>query len=252
MEIIIYLIGGIIRLAIVLVIPICLLYGAYLFGKKYKIFHLEIILPLSLLIISSLWITYSYQTFSQLCNKIPNTSFYSFPELKPNGFMVYYLERHSLPGNFSGHPALESGAFEWMEIRGKESRNLRTEFHKSRNIKHSKLNEGFKSNYIFKVMPLTLFKEGFFAPIYLYKVQLTERLTGKILAEASELVFGGGILGSYMGLIEGDQDFRYHSCGYVSQKIGPWRPTLSTRPLSKGYYNTDKKFIIRALSSANN
>ena len=88
------------------------------------------------------------------------------------------------------------------------------------------------------------------APISRQHIKAAERSTGRVMAEATDLVFGGGLLSWYMKLIGGDQDFQYLSCGYASADIGPWRPSLSSRPREKQYRDADLNLLDKAANPA--
>jgi len=257
MEVLIYLFASIFYLVLILSFPILLLYLSYCFGKRLKRFHLDKLLPLTLIAIVSSWLGYShlkftetYNQFSSLCSVLPEKNFYDHPNVKPKGVLIRSSEYISTRGRFSGESALQSGDFEWVETLY-NSKTIRTDFYDNKgrsDSDFSDLESGFKSKYVFLVMPLEVVRDNGFAPIFISKVVLKEIKSGKKMAEASELVFGGGKLASYMRVSGGDQDFEYHSCGYASKTIGPWRPTLTKRPIYKAYKKADREFISRALT----
>ena len=69
--------------------------------------------------------------------------------------------------------------------------------------------------------------------------EVREAGTGRLLARASDTLFGGGIASPFLRLLGGDQDFDRLSCRYASASIGPWRPTLSGRPGVAQYGRAD-------------
>jgi hypothetical protein len=71
------------------------------------------------------------------------------------------------------------------------------------------------------------------------ELRVVERATGRVTASATDVLFGGGIVSLYMRLLGGDQDFEYVSCGYASRDIGPWRPSLVSRPRFTQYEVAD-------------
>lgn len=80
-------------------------------------------------------------------------------------------------------------------------------------------------------------------PIYREKIEVRDRETNDLLVSASDIIFGGGLVGKIMRLFGGDQDFEKLSCGYASRQVGPWRPTLSTRDRYKEYMDADISLI---------
>jgi hypothetical protein len=102
------------------------------------------------------------------------------------------------------------------------------------------------TDFVVMKLPLEPVASWWGAPISRQRMQAAERKTGRVFAEATDLVFGGGLLSWYMKLIGGDQDYQYLSCGYASADIGPWRPSLSSRPRDKQYRDADTALMDRA------
>ena len=85
-------------------------------------------------------------------------------------------------------------------------------------------------------------------PIFKAEIQVQEGPSGTVIATATDLIIGGGLVGHYLRLFGGDQDYEYLSCGYASPNIGPWRPSLTSRPGFSQYEDADLAFVIRALT----
>ncbi len=86
-------------------------------------------------------------------------------------------------------------------------------------------------------------------PEYRVIVEVEERATGQARVRATELVFGGGPVGVVLRAIRGgDQDFARLGCGYASAGIGPWRPTLSSRPQFAAYRRADRALVAAAVA----
>jgi|GEM_PF-5894375 len=80
-------------------------------------------------------------------------------------------------------------------------------------------------------------------PIYEAVVEIRDANSEQVLAKGTDLIFGGGFIGKYLRILGGDQDFERLSCGYASPIIGPWRPTLSSRPGVAEYLQADLKLL---------
>jgi hypothetical protein len=247
MDVIVYGIGNLIGVAILLakfIVPILILFFV---GKKLNRWHFDKLLPLLFLCFFISWAGYSYYSFSSLCTKVPKTIFYFTPDSKPEGFMLNDI-RNASTGYFNAEAAIQVGNFQWIEKFSPRNKKFQRRYlNKKNNTRRLPLEESI-SEYSLTIFPMEQINSLIFAPIYLYKVQVIERASDRVLAESTELVFGGGFLGTLMRIKGGDQDYGYHSCGYISQQIGPWRPTLSTRKQVQEYDNADVTFITRALT----
>lgn len=83
-------------------------------------------------------------------------------------------------------------------------------------------------------------------PVYQLPIEVRDHRTQAVLVRATDVVFGGGLIGSFMRLFGGDQDYEFLSCGYVSPDIGPWRPSLSTRARVGHYERADTALVLAA------
>ncbi len=86
------------------------------------------------------------------------------------------------------------------------------------------------------------------APEYRLVLEVEERATGTIRARATDRVYGGGVVGFVQRAIRGgDQDYARLGCGYAADGIGPWRPTLSSRPEFAAYRRADRALVAAAV-----
>lgn len=71
-------------------------------------------------------------------------------------------------------------------------------------------------------------------------IDISERLTERIIYQAKEYTWGGGILGYYIALFHGKSPIKtiYLSCGYAGDGVGIFRGISSER--KKQYYTADK------------
>ena len=89
------------------------------------------------------------------------------------------------------------------------------------------------------------------APEYRVVLEVEERATGTIRARATDRVYGGGVVGLALRAIRGgDQDHARLSCGYAADGIGPWRPTLSSRPEFAAYRRADRALLATAVTAS--
>lgn len=100
------------------------------------------------------------------------------------------------------------------------------------------------STYTFATTVLNRGSYG--APLYEVQHSIRRVSDGSVIATATDNVFGGGIVGSYLALLGGyaaeDQDAVLISCGYAGADIGAWRPNNVSEPRWKKYREADRNF----------
>jgi hypothetical protein len=94
-------------------------------------------------------------------------------------------------------------------------------------------------------MPIS---KWWFPPIYKADISIIDQTQNKTILNATDWIFGGGLVGIYLRLMGGDQDYNHLSCGYISNEIGTWRPTLSTDPRQAQYAQTDSNLILNTFT----
>jgi hypothetical protein len=231
--------GGVslVMLAIFFALSAMPAYVAYWIGSKTSIYLLRWALPVLVIAVPCTWAATSYLVFKRDCETVQKPLFLSSPIDKPDGIFVE-------GPHLGGKELIESGAFNFIE-QPHDNDTIRRDF--ANRAEWVSLSSS-KTEFVAKELPPELVEYWWAPPIYRYEIHVTEKSSGRLLAKATDLVFGGGLLSWYMSLIGGDQDFRRLSCGYISADIGPWRPTLASRPYFGYYLRADSDFLVKALS----
>ena len=231
------------------------IYVAYVIGKTIGRFSLHIIMPALTLTLPILWATVGYYNFKHNCQESKSAVFLHSPAVEQEGFLLDDRTENYSHGRFNADNAIVKGHFKFIEVRTSDMGKIRR-IYKYKNssqykslateiVPHSKS----KSNYVLIIDPLRRTNSWWAPPTYTYEAKIKEIKSSNTIAKVTESLFGGGLIGRFMIKIFGDQDYEYLSCGYVSNSVGPWRPTLITRKSYEYYNNADEKFIIDALSS---
>lgn len=248
MEILIFGVVGLVMLAIFLgvsALPAIIAYGV---GRQFGVRYLRWLLP-CLVIASPIGWTYAgYSAFKASCASLPTQAFVFAPVGAPEGFLsdAVHVDSSDL---------IERGLFKFIEQR-QNSTKIRRDFAGDKQYPRSPI--PVKTEWV----PITESESEFVVtesmeqqvdrwwrpPIYINSLEVKELKSGRLLAKATDLVFGGGILGPYMRLLGGDQDFERVSCGYASADVGAWRPSLTSRPRFAQYRESDAAFLLRALN----
>lgn len=205
------------------------------------------LLPLSILVLIALWVYASYSTFKAGCKNSNQPVFYSHPASAQKGFAV---ERSSVPffviSSFDPYIALATYNFKFVEENGRRSCKAEVQG----KISNSCVGlENERVKYVVKILPWKRADNWWHPPIYTAEYQVQDIETKKLLASAKELIFGGGIVSVGMRMFGGDQDYALLGCGYVSNEIGPVRPTLMNKREMRhhAYGRADLEFVTRAL-----
>ena len=86
------------------------------------------------------------------------------------------------------------------------------------------------------------------------EIRIIDSNTGKVVAKATEHIFGGGIAGTYMryfGHGNWSPDDIYLACGYAQNTPHSYRPNGGEREkvkIRQLYINADREFITRTLT----
>lgn len=248
MEILIFGVIGLVMLVAFLGVSALPAIVGYRVGSRSGVRYLRWVLPAAAIGLPIAWASAGYSTFKASCSSLPAPEFVSAPIFAPEGILSNAL-------HVSGTDLIERGVFKFVE-RSQGSAKLRRDFAGEKQYPNSPI--PVKTEFI----PITESKSYYVItesmeqradhwwnpPIHTHTLQVKEAKTGRLLAKTTDIVFGGGIVGPYMRLIGGDQDFEYVSCGYASKGVGAWRPSLTSRPRFKQYLEADAAFLQRALN----
>ncbi len=230
---------------------------AYQIGRfadsRFRIATLRWTLPVALASIVAVWVVSSWIIFKRDCRSASDPIYFFKPNTKPSGISMrsegdwqsftrgkfgartaiaegylLFIDEQNFPRNCAGEKQHRSEPFVPIAVSCQKYASLKSEL-------TVQIFKERQSDYWWK------------PPIFTTEIQILENATGRVLAKATDLVFGGGMSGTYMRAFGGDQDFEWLSCGYASQDIAPWRPSLSTRPRVAQYSEADMKFLTKAL-----
>lgn len=250
MSVLIYAVGNLVAFVIFIGITVSPAVGAYFLGKRLRAPYLRW-LPLVLVIVVPLaWGAASYSTFKRMCQAVPSPVFLVAPRTKVDGFLL--KGRH-----IYGNSLIERGAFQFVEEPLNETK-LRRDFAGQKKDVRSPVpvqtefvsSTSSKSEYVVIESSPKRLSFWWQPPIFRYELEVRERKSGDLMAKASDLVFGGGVAGTYMRALRGDQDFEHVSCGYASKDVDAWRPSLTSRPRFAEYLEADRRFLTKALCPA--
>jgi energy-coupling factor transporter transmembrane protein EcfT len=175
--------------------------GAFL-GLRYKAQWLKVVLPLGFMVIFAIWLVSCYEAFRSECKRAPQIQSAAKGSLSPLPSMI--CDRFS--NTMGGACAITTNSF---------------------------------SSHVLMQMPAKNTKYRWALPPKQLEMRVVERATGLVTASVTDVVFGEGLIGLYLRLLGRDQDFEILSCGYASSDIGPWRPTLTSRPRFTQYKDAD-------------
>lgn len=216
--------------------------------KNLKIGLSGHLLPLGVVVLFAMWGYFSYATFKKACANVSRPAFYSQPLKLQKGYAI----EASAPPNFAVstfNPLIPLDTYNYKYVDQNGQRRCKSEINGKISISCVGL-EDESTQYVIKILPWVKMDHWWQPPIYKAEYVVQEIKSGKVLASASELIFGGGVTGSVMRMIGGDQDYKLRGCGYVSKDIGLVRPTSSTRTRGNDYYVADLEFLSRALYPA--
>lgn len=225
-------------------------------GRKVGILtrhdSLRWLFPATLFLLVITWAFAGYFIFNRDCSTMPKLEVLAPPSPAPVGFMLYGDASTSMGYAFSSNAVLETGAFQFIDMEGArrctgvKSHPRSPEFPITSQCSQHALT---KSEFAVHAIPMKRANYWWSPPIFVSEIRVEEIKSGNVIARASDLIFGGGIIGIYLRLFGGDQDFEYLSCGYASADIGPWRPSLASRPRFSEYSAADVAFVTKALGA---
>ncbi len=209
-------------------------------------------LPAALLISVLTWALAGYLVFKRDCRTASKIEVLAPPSTPPLGFLLYGDRSTSMGHAFSWSALLETGSFQFVDIEGRR-RCIGVKPHErsptfpitSKCSQHASI----KSEFAVHLVPAKRVHYWWSPPIFVSDILVKEIKSGNVIGRASDLIFGGGVIGMYLRLLGGDQDFEYLSCGYASAGIGPLRPSLASRPRFAEYKAADVAFVTKALGA---
>lgn len=249
MEIVIFGTVNLLAIAIFVALSALPFYLLYLVGAgvggRIKCRSLRWWLPLSMFGLVAAWAYASFTTYKNACKSVPGITSFSTPRDVPIGFTVLRAKNGHVGGmEYNSSGVLETGAFHFFDAEG----GRRCIGEKAREDVQvypitSKCDRSLRSGLVVDILPHRASTQWWSPPIYEAVVEVRDAYSNQVLAKGTDLIFGGGMVGTYLRLLGGDQDFERLSCGFVSPAIGPWRPTLSSRPRFAEYLQADLKLL---------
>jgi len=206
-------------------------------------------LPVLVLVgVPLVWAVAGYRVFEARCTQVPPPVYALRLQQPATGF----LSRSEV---VNWHPLLAQGPFGFVEVpAGPATTRRNTAGPRPRADAPAALNTVWIDNtaaqasYVLLDTPPEPLDLCWHPPVRLHHLELRELASDRLVARATDLVYGGGLVGLYLRLLGGgDQDMAALSCGYASADIGPWRPTLTSRPRYRQYQEADDRFLRLAL-----
>jgi hypothetical protein len=222
---------------------------AFYIGRYFRNRYLRWVFAGLAIAVPASWACASYYTFTDGCKTLPRQEFVPPPKDQPDSVRI--SARH-----VNAEDLIERGMFSFVEkdfsdiIVRRFSAGQKEYPHSPIPVVRDSIPIAeAKSAYIVTETTERRLDRWWKPPIVLLGLEIKEIRSGRRLAKATDLVFGGGILGPYLQLLGGDQDFERLSCGYASPDVGAWRPTLSSRRRFAQYKDADAAFLSRALKA---
>lgn len=206
------------------------------------------LVPLSVVMLFAFWGYISYEAFKKGCATVSRPIFHSQPLKMQRGYAI----EASPPPDFAVsafNPLIPLDTYNVKYVEENGRRRCKSEINGRISFSCAGL-ESETTRYVVKILPWTKLDHWWRPPIYKAEYVVQEIKSGKVIASASELIFGGGVTGFVMRMLGGDQDYELRGCGYISKDIGLVRPTLSTRTRGNDYYVADLEFLTSALTPA--
>ncbi|HEX2547985.1 MAG TPA: hypothetical protein VHL79_24080 [Ramlibacter sp.] len=219
-------------------------------GRQTRFPALGWVLPLALAGAVVAWIATGISAFRKACAASTAVEVLASIDAPARGIALVQESKATgvlaLRTSFAWGALLESGSLEFVD--------LETGQRRCRGVKTHERQPAFpiESRCDMSVAPavdvhlLAPQRASAWMPIWRMQVEVRDHRTRAVLVRATDIVFGGGLLGSFMRLFKGDQDYAFLSCGYLSREIGPWRPSLSTRPQFDQYSRADSAMVLAA------
>jgi hypothetical protein len=237
-----YGIGGLLIVAVFLALTVLPLFilgkiGSQVLGRSFRW-----IAPGLALVLIAAWSFASYEQFRNECRKHGDIEGFGRLSERPNGFEVRGYREPFFHYGFSWDKALARGTVEFVDVdRGRYCRTPDTSLYSSR----CEALGSAKSSLVIEALPPQI-PHWWVPPLQRREFVVREAGTQRVLARASDVLFGGGLTSMYLRLLGGDQDYQYLSCGYASKDIGPYRPSRAGRPRIGQYEAADLRLLVKA------
>lgn len=220
----------------------------YWIGRLTGVPALKWVLLLFGVCLPILWAYAGYETYKGMCPKIVSPQFFEKATSRQLGYAIDWGKQKSFDTGSSFNPeaAFKAESFQFVDVVG-VGRRCKPVPNSSNEPRCAGL-ENEQSHYVVKELPWKRLDKWWYPPIFQAEIRIEEKVSGKLIAQANELIFGGGLLSTALRIKGGDQDYALRGCGYISQEIGLYRPTLSTRQRMYSYRNVDQDFVERALT----
>ena len=250
MELILVLIALGVSYGIYLAAPILVAYLAYrigqAIGRTTGIAGIQWLLPAAVIGLPISWAVAGYVVFKGQCANVPDPSYISTPSSRPDGFVLDDKGILQTPYHRSAF-VHEQSPFQYYESSLGGGHEAPPFFRNYSNGKTEKIHE-LVSEYALVLGAPQKVAYWWRPPIYVSEIVVVERRSNKVIAKAVDLIFGGGLIGDYLYMPEGNYDYRYRSCGFVSKDIGVWRTRHGNNPRYGQYVWADNNFVSTALS----
>jgi hypothetical protein len=239
----IYGIVGLVMLALFLALSAApfLLVGAAA-SRMFGVPALRWMAPAVLAVAIGSWAMASYGTLKEECKAHHGIEGLAKLAERPSGIQIKGYREPSFDHGVAWQEALARGTFEFVEV---EQRRYCREPNSSRYSTRCEELGDARSTLILEALPPRT-PYWWIPSLAVREYVVREASTGRLMARASDVVFGGPVSGMYLRLLGGDQDYSRLSCGYASPEIGPYRPTLSGRPRMMQYQNADLQLLVKA------
>jgi hypothetical protein len=239
----IYGIVSLVMLALFLALSVLpfLLVGA-IAPRIFGVPGLRWIAPSLLAVVVGVWCIASYSRFKDECKAKHGIEGIGRLAERPAGIKIKGFREPFFGHGIAWHEALARGTVEFVDV--EEQRYCR-EPNSSQYSTRCEALRGAKGALIIEVLPPRA-PYWWIPSLNIREYLVREASTERLMARASDVVFGGGITSMYLRLLGGDQDYDLLSCGYASPEIGPYRPSLSGRPRIMQYQNADLQLLVKA------
>lgn len=219
--------------------------------KKSHIFQ-KILFILTLIFSPIAWLANGYHSFEVACETGITENISNSPINNVEGFFLRQSVDSAQPYiSQITDDFLFKGVYSYVELGHKEVGYA----HRTKDItnygqpylKNSKIINP-QSKYDFEIkIPEAI--SPFLKPYFqISKIRILRSLDEVVIAQATEYIYGGGLLGQYIKFFNGKSNNTYLGCGYVDAGIHPFRPTNGSLPaLQELYIAKDREFIQKTL-----
>lgn len=253
MEVLPFLLIHLIGIAILIALPLLYFSIGVIFGKRVlrvKRTSSWLIYIAILAIVPTAWLTNGYLAFRSACNSTDSANF-----IHPtNGVDGFYLRRlgNVIGWSRAAFSLVDDHAYNYIEYGDNVyfyRYDYKTKSHMPQQDREKKSKYELERTLPEPVSPLK--------PYYkITRIRILKSETGEILAQATEHVYGGGLLGQYFKYLGSGWSNNHISlaCGYVKKSPHYFRPGEGTEdaiPIINGYLSRDREFIMKTLVPAN-